>query len=283
MEEVKKVTATKKFKFSLGWLLKWVFLIVMSVMIIFPFIMVLLNSFKTPQEYIQTGVFALPKHFYLGNYKIAFGNGKLVTGFANSAIFIAVAIILNTFLGTMSAYALGRFKFKAKKVIEWIYIIALFIPTTTTQVVIFSIIKNLGLYNTYFAGFLIYAGTNIVQISIYRQQLDELPYSLDEAALIDGASYIGIYWKIIMPLLTPAIITAAIINLVSVYSDLFSIYLYMPSIHTVTYVLYSFSTENSTQWTVMSAAIVLALIPSLVIYFLSQKKLYGGLTQGSVK
>ena len=72
MEEVKKVTGTKKFKFSLGWLLKWAFLIVMSVMIIFPFIMVLLNSFKTPQEYIQTGVFALPKHFYLGNYKINF-------------------------------------------------------------------------------------------------------------------------------------------------------------------------------------------------------------------
>lgn len=273
----------RKFNISIGGFFKWVLLIAMSVFIIFPFLMVLFNSFKTPQEYIQTSVFSIPKEFYLGNYKTVFVEGNILTGFINSAIFIVVACATNCFLGTLAAYALGRFDFKLKKAVTWIYMLALFIPTTTTQVVIFSIIQKLGIYNTYFAGFLLYAGTNIVMINIYRQQLDEIPYSLDEAAMIDGASYFKIYRIIILPLLKPAIVTAIIINLVSVYSDLFSIYLYMPSIKTVTYVLYSFAVENSTQWTVMSAAIVLALIPSLIIYFTCQKLLYAGLVDGSVK
>lgn len=273
----------RKFSISIGGFLKWVLLIVMSVFIVFPFLIVLFNSFKTPQEYIQTSVFSFPKEFYLGNYKTVFVQGNILNGFINSAIFIVVACATNCLLGTLAAYALGRFDFKLKKLVTWIYMLALFIPTTTTQVVVFSIIRKLGLFNTYFAGFLLYAGTNIVQINIYRQQLDEIPYSLDEAAMIDGASYFKIYRIIILPLLKPAIVTAVIINLVSVYSDLFSIYLYMPSIKTVTYVLYSFAVENSTQWTVMSAAIVLALIPSLIVYFTCQKMLYAGLVDGSVK
>lgn len=253
-------------------------------MVIFPIVIVIFNAFKTPDEYMRTSVFQAPENFLnFDNFKAALLEGKLLVGFMNSAILIIVSILINVFLGTMTAYALDRFDFKFKGIIMLLYTMAILIPNTTTQVATFSIIKSLGVFNTYFAGFILYAGTDMIQVNIYRQHLGEIPYALDEAALIDGASYFKIYRSIILPLLKPATVTVIILKSIGIYNDLFNIYLYMPSIRTVSYTLYKFAAENNSQWTTMSAAILLALIPSVIVYFVAQRQIYDGIVGGSVK
>lgn len=271
-------------KFSIAPIIKYIFLAVCIFTALFPLIIVLFNAFKTNTEYVNTSVFTPPKSFLnFENFKTAFISGKLVKGFMNSLILIVVPVILNIYLGTMTAYAVERFDFKLKKVILLMYTFAILIPNTTTQVATFSIIKSMGVYNTYFAGFLLYAGTDMIQVYIYRQFLGEIPYALDESAMIEGASRFKIYTSIVLPLLRPATVTVVILKGIAIYNDLFNIYLYMPSKRTVSYALYTFAAENNSQWTVMSAAIIIALIPSLIVYFCAQRSIYDGLVTGSVK
>ncbi len=282
-----KITHKKsmvKNHFSLASFFKWLLLIAMCVMVFLPIIIIIFNAFKSPSEYMSTGVFTPPESFLnLENFKTALIDSKMYIGFLNSAILIIIPVLLNVFLGTMTAYALERFNFKGKWLIMLMYTMAILIPNTTTQVATFSIIKSIGVFNTYFAGFILYAGTDMIQVNIYRQQLGEIPYSLDEAALIDGASYFKIYRSIILPLLKPATVTVVVLKAIGIYNDLFNIYLYMPKIRTVSYTLYKFAAENNSQWTVMSAAIILALIPSVIVYFVAQKSIYDGIIGGSVK
>ena len=233
---------------------------------------------------MRSNVFAPPKNLlYLENFKIALFDANLLKGFMNSGILIVGSVLINVILGTMTAYALERFDFKFKKLILLLYTTAILIPNMTTQMATFSIIKSLGVFNTYFAGFILYAGTDMIQVNIYCQHLGEIPKALDEAARIDGASYFKIYRSIILPLLKPATVTVVILKAIGIYNDLFNIYLYMPKIRTVSYVLYTFATENNSQWTIMSAAILLALVPSFIIYFVAQKSIYSGMVSGSVK
>ena len=107
----------------------------------------------------------------------------------------------------------------------------------------------------------------------------------DEAALIDGASYFTIYWRIILPLLKPAIATVIIIKGVAIYNEFYIPFLYMPkkAVGVVSTPLFKFKGPYGTQWEIISAGIVIAIIPTLIIFLLLQKYIYNGLTQGSVK
>ena len=265
-------------------ILCYTLLVTASITVVFPIAIVIFNSFKSPTEYMYSGAFELPKSFFnFENYEKAFFTGNIMNGFKNSITLIIGSIILNVGLGTMLAYALGRFQFKFKKVVLALFTMAVIIPTVTTQVATFSIIKAIGFYNTYFAGFLIYCGTDIIQIYIYLQFVEKIPFELDEAAMIEGASYFKIYSRIIFPLLLPATVTVIIIKTINIYNDLFTTYLYMPSKQTVSLALYTFAGDRGAQWNVMSAAIVIALIPTLIGYLFLQKYIFSGLTNGAVK
>ena len=283
-----KTAAKKKISYGKGKIIadiiNYTLLITASILVVFPILVVLFNSFKTPTEYMYSGSFDLPQSFLnFDNYLNAFFTGNILNGFKNSITLIIGSLILNVALGTMLAYALGRFDFKFKKLILGLFTMAVIIPTVTTQVATFSIIKALGFYNTYFAGFLIYCGTDIIQIYIYLQFVEKIPFELDEAAMIEGASYLRIYSQIIFPLLLPATVTVIIIKTINIYNDLFTTYLYMPSKQTVSLALYTFAGDRGAQWNVMSAAIIIALIPTLAAYLFMQKYILSGLTNGAVK
>ena len=188
-------------------------------------------------------------------------------------------------LGTMTAYVIHRFQFKARNIIMAAFLFATLIPGVTTQVATFQIINALNLYNTRAAVIILFMGTDIIAVYIFLQFMDSIPISLDESAMLDGASYLTIYSRIIMPLLKPAIVTVMIIKGVANYNNFYTPFLYMPSekLQVISTALFKFKGPYGTAWEVICAGVIIAIVPTLLMFLFAQKWVYSGITQGSVK
>ena len=251
-----------------------------------PLVVVFLASLKTADEYKTTNVFAAPQNWAnFDNYVTAFTRGNMLQGFINTSIILVISVTATIIIGSMAAYVLDRFEFRFKKLIVFLFLLATLVPGVTTQVATFQVINYMGLFNTRWAAILLFMGTDIISIYIFIQFLKGISKELDEAALIDGASYFTIYWRIILPLLKPAIATVIIIKGVAIYNEFYIPFLYMPkkALGVVSTALFKFKGPYGTQWEIISAGIVIAIIPTLIIFLLLQKYIYNGLTQGSVK
>ncbi len=265
---------------------KYFTLLIGVFVVLFPLYVVIVNAFKSTDEFNSSSSMTLPKSFLnFDNFIEVFQRGGLLTGFGNVLIIIVITLTLNILLGTMVAYVLGRFKFKLKPIIFGAYLVATIIPSITTQVATFGIIKSLGLYNTLGAPIVLYIGADVIQIILYLQFIRNIPYDLDENAMVEGASLFRIYRSIIFPLLTPATATLVILKTISIYNDMYIPYLYMPkqSLGVVTTVLMRFQGVNTADWNMICAAILLILLPTVVLYFFLQRFIFEGVTSGSVK
>lgn len=265
---------------------KYLSLILASLVSIIPLVVVLIASFKTSGEFASTGPFDLPQNWLnFSNYEAAITRGNMLTGFANTVVLLVVSVIGTILIGTMAAYVLSRFEFRFKRVVLFLFLLASLVPGVTTQVATFQVVSVLGLFNTRWAAILLFMGTDIISIYIFLQFLEGISVELDEAAVIEGASYFTIYWRIIVPLLAPAIATVIIIKGVSIYNEFYIPFLYMPktSLGVISTALFRFKGPFVSQWEIICAGIVLAVIPSLVAFLALQKYIYSGLTQGAVK
>ncbi|KAA9005379.1 carbohydrate ABC transporter permease [Paenibacillus spiritus] len=267
-------------------LFKYLTLLIGVFVVLFPPYIVIINAFKSTDEFNTSNSMALPKNFFnFDNFRIVFERGDLVSGFGNVLLIIVVSLTLNILLGTMVAYVLGRFDFKLKPFVFGAYLMATVIPSITTQVATFGIIKSLGLYNTIGAPIVLYIGADVIQIILYLQFIRNIPYDLDEAAMVEGASLFKIYRSVIFPLLTPATATLIILKTISIYNDMYIPYLYMPkqSLGVVTTVLMRFQGVNSADWNLICAAILLILLPTIVLYLFLQRYIFEGVASGAVK
>jgi len=264
--------------------LKYVLCIFATFVVLFPPYVVFVNAFKQQQE--KSSPFALPESFFnFENFSVVIERANIITSFSNIGIIIVVSLLGNILLGTMVAYVLGRFDFKGKALILGSFLFAVVIPTITTQVVVFSIIKSLGLFNTLFGPILLYVGADIVQIYIYLQFIKNIPDELDESAMIDGASLFRIYSSIIFPLLKPATATLVILKTINIYNDLYIPYLYMPKkeLAVVSTTIMRFASNNQAQWSMICAAILLIMIPTIILYLFLQRYIFSGVMGGAIK
>ncbi len=266
-----------------------IYMIMIGVMVIvfLPMLVVVFASFKTAPQIGNDFPLKAPSlvNVYLENYKIVFTEGKILLGFKNSFFLVAISVLVNSIVGTMTTYCLSRFDFKFKKVLIALFALGMVIPGQICEIARFSIISGIGAYNTIWAPIIIYAATDLMQLYIYMQFIDKIPVSVDESAMIDGASYFQIFYKIIFPLLKPATATLAIIKAVEVMNDMYIPYLYMPSskLRTVTTTLMAFSSSQFGAWEYLSAAIVVVMIPTILIYIIFQKYIFAGIVAGAVK
>ncbi|MDA7027675.1 carbohydrate ABC transporter permease [Bacillus sp. CLL-7-23] len=269
-----------------GSIFKYLSLLVGGLMALLPILVVFFASFKTSSEYASTGPLTPPSNWLnFDNYARAFVEGKMLLGFMNTIIILVVSIVGATLLGSMIAFVLHRFQFKGQKLLMGAFLLAALIPGVTTQVATFQIINELGLFNTRLAAIILYLGTDIIAVYIFLQILDSIPVSLDESAMLDGASYWQIYWKIVLPLLKPAIVTVIIVKGVAVYNDFYTPFLYMPKtdLQVISTALFKFKGPYGAQWEVISAGVMIAIIPTAIAFIALQKYIYNGFSQGSVK
>ncbi|WP_043621746.1 carbohydrate ABC transporter permease [Nonomuraea candida] len=266
--------------------LKYLSLVAAAAVVLLPLLTMFGTSFKTPEEMAAGDVLALPASWFnLENYRIAFANGNMLAAFGNTAFILLFSITGTILIGSMSAYAIDRFAFRAKKLVLALFLVATLVPGVTTQVATFEVIDAFGLFDTRWGPILLFMGTDIVAIYIFLQFIRNIPVSLDEAARMDGAGSFTIYRRVILPLLKPAIATVVIIKGITVYNEFYIPFLYMPSeeLGVISTSLFRFKGPFGAHWEVISAGAVLVILPTLVIFLALQRFVYNGFTAGATK
>ncbi|WP_321381950.1 carbohydrate ABC transporter permease [Trichococcus shcherbakoviae] len=274
----------RKSGWTIGNFFKYTILLIGAIAAVLPLLVVLIGSFKSNEEFLTSGVLALPQQLDFSNYVTAFVNGQMLTGFKNTFFIFIVSMVGKLTLGSMFAYAMNRFDFRYKKLILTLFMTAMLIPGITSQVATFQIIESMGLFNTIWSVIVLNLGTDVISIYIFMQYLDEIPVSLDESAYLDGASHFQIFWKIILPNLKAPIVTMLIISGVGVYNDFYNPFLYMPAreLKVISTALFAFKGPYGTNWPVILAGVMIVIVPILILFVSLQKYIYNGVA-GSVK
>ncbi|MFI5531288.1 carbohydrate ABC transporter permease [Kitasatospora sp. NPDC051853] len=265
---------------------KYLSLVLASAVVLIPLLVILFTALKTRQEALGTGPLDLPGNWLnFENFRIAFTQGKMLPAFLNTTFILLVSVTGTVVIGSMTAYAIDRFEFRLKKLVMALFLLASLVPSVTTQVATFQIIDNLGAFNTRWAPILLYLGTDIISIYIFLQFIRSIPVSLDEAARLDGANSFTVYWRIILPMLKPAIATVVIVKGVTVYNDFFIPFLYMPSsdLGTISTSLFRFQGPFGVNWEIISAGTILVILPTLIVFLALQRLIYAGFAAGSTK
>ena len=273
---------TKRVVFNI---LKYAVLVIACLIVFIPLVVVFLGSFKNNTEFLSSNVFALPQKLEWNNYKTAFMDGNVLLGLKNTGIILVISCIGTIITGTMTAYVVQRFNTLFGKIMKGAFLVATLFPNIAMQVTVYRIMNSFHLVGHMAAPIILYIGTDIISIYIFIQFLNNISYSLDESAIMDGASYFTVYLKIILPLLKPAIATVLTIKMISIYNDFYTPQLYMPSekLAVVSTALYRFIGPYGAKWEIIFAGIVICIIPTLIIFLCLQKQIYAGLVNGSVK
>ncbi|MFI9344497.1 carbohydrate ABC transporter permease [Streptomyces sp. NPDC052773] len=258
-----------------------------TVVVLLPLAVVLLTSLKTERELAEDGGALSPPEnpLNLANYVTAFQDGRMLSAFANTAVVLIFAIGGTVLIGSMTAYAIDRFRFRFRKPVLAAFLVAALVPGVTTQVATFQIVTSLGMFDSLWAPIALYTGTDIVSIYIFLQFVRSIPVSLDEAARLDGAGAFTIYRKIIFPLLKPAIATVVIVKGITVYNDFYIPFLYMPSedLGVISTSLFRFRGPFGAHWETISAGAVLVILPTLIVFLALQRFIYNGFTKGATR
>lgn len=254
---------------------------------VIPVAVCLITALKTKEEYQTTSVMALPENWMnFENFKFAWTKANMFVGFRNSFLILAAVLIGSILCGTMIAYVLNRFAFPGNNMIRSLFLFATLIPGVATQVTVYQMMNSVGLINTLTGYIILMMGTDVISIYIFIQFFENISISIDESAIMDGASYFTIFFRILFPLLKPAIVTCLILKGVGTYNEYYMANLYLQSkdrLVTVATSLYTFVGPLGSQYNYICAGVIITILPALIIFILCQKQIYSGLTQGSVK
>ncbi|WP_433379529.1 carbohydrate ABC transporter permease [Actinoplanes sp. CA-142083] len=265
---------------------KYSSLVLASLVVLVPLVVVLFASFKTHTEYGSTGPLTPPENWFnFHNFATAWTNGHMLRGFVNTTIILAVSLAGTVAVGTLAAYAISRFSFPFKRLVLGLFLVAALVPGVTTQVATYQIVKSMGLVDTLGSAIVLFMGTDIVSIYIFIQFIQSIPRSLDEAAVIDGASRFTVYRKVILPLMKPAIATVVIIKGIAIYNEFYIPFLYLrsPNLNVISTALFRFKGPYGAQWETIAACTMIVIIPTVVVFLLLQRFIYNGVTAGSTK
>ena len=267
--------------------LKYLSLVFFSFVAVLPIVSCVITAFKTEEEYNTTNVMTLPKSWFnFDNFVQAFQKANMGKAFVNSFIILLCVLAISTIIGTQLAYVLNRFKFRGNELIKNLFLFATLLPGVAMQVSVFSIMTNLHLINSLIGYIIMMCGTDVISIYIYIQFFENIDKSLDESAIVDGAGYFTIFYKILLPLLKPAIVTSCILKGVGTYNEYYNANLYLQDkklYPTVATSLYTFVGPLGSQYNLICAGVIISLIPALIVFITCQKQIYSGLTSGSVK
>jgi multiple sugar transport system permease protein len=263
---------------------KYVSLSIGALVAIIPLSVLFIASLKTSSEFGQTGPFDLPANWFnFANYIEAFQKGGMIEGFLNTSIILVISLAGTIVIGSMAAYAIDRFRFRGNRLVVALFLVATLIPGVTSQVATFQIINGLGLYNSMAALILLFMGTDIISIYIFIQFMQSIPTSIDEAAMLDGANRWTIYWRVILPMLRPAIATVVIVKGIAIYNEFYLPFLYWPSQGVISTSLFRFKGPFGAHWEIIAAGTVLVIVPTLLAFVFLQRFIYRGLASGAVK
>lgn len=279
-------TKTRK-KLQPTYILLCVVIIACLVIYIFPIVFSVITSLKTPEEFYAS-IWALPESPMFSNYVEAFQVGKIGQYMINSIIISAISLISIQVLALLAAYALSRLKIPHVEGILLVLLLLQVLPTESMIIPLYIIVSKLHFLNVPFLSTILgYVGWSLPgTIIILKNYFDTVPIDLLEAARIDGSNEVNTMTKIILPLMKAPMITCMIMNFTYVWGELMWAQvttLLTDKGVTITVGLLNFQGQYGTDWTLLTAAIVIVIVPLLIIFIALQKYFVAGLTAGGVK
>ena len=266
---------------------KYFSLVFFSFVALLPVVSCVITAFKTDEEYQNTNVMVLPKSWLnFENFANAFEKAGMGRAFINSTIILICVLVFSTLIGTQLAYVLNRFKFPGNKLIRNMFLFASMLPGVAMQIPVYEIMYKLGFINLLPGYITVMCGTDVIAIYIYIQFFENIDIALDESAIVDGASYFTIFYRILLPLLKPAIVTSCILKGVGTYNEYYMANMYLQDktrLATVATSLYTFVGPLGSKYNLICAGVVISLLPALIVFITCQKQIYSGLTSGAVK
>lgn len=268
-------------------ILKYALLLFSAFVAVVPIVSCVITAFKTNEEYANTNVMVLPQNWLnFDNFKTAWDKANMGSAFLNSFLILVCVLVGSVLISAMLAYVLNRFQFPGNGLIRNLFMIATLIPGIASQVTVYQIMSSLNLVNTMHGYIILMLGTDVITIYIFLQFFENLPVTLDESAIIDGCSYFGAFFRILFPLLKPAIVTSAILKGVGTYNEYYMAGLYLQDktrYQVVSTALYVFTGPMGSQYNYICAGVIITIIPALIIFLLCQDQIYSGLAAGAVK
>lgn len=263
--------------------IKQIVCIILALCVLVPCYMVVINSFKSRSEAARMNL-SLPKTWEFSTYLDVIEKGNLVRGLLNSLLYAGVATIVGVTCCAMAAFVLSRNRTKLNNFIYYFIICGLFFPVNYVTLV--RVFQWFHLTNTRIGIIIVYTAMMIpfCIFTIYSF-VETVPKSMDEAAILDGASPLQMFFMVIAPMLKPTLVTCFILEFMGAWND-FMTPLYMSTkseLFPVTMSVYQFFGKNTSYWNMIFADIVLTVIPVLIIYAIGQKYLVSGTTSGAVK
>lgn len=265
--------------------LKYFILVFFAFWTLVPLFSCFITAFKSAEEYGSTSVMMFPQKWDFNNFKKAFELANMGRAFINSTIVLVAVVGGSIVISSQLAYVLNRFKFPGNGLIRKLFLFATLLPGVAMQVAVYKIMNSLNFIDSLYGYIILMMGTDVISIYIFIQFMENISISLDESAIIDGASYFRIYWNIILPLLKPATVTCMILKGVSTYNEYYCANLYLQStnLKTVAISLYTFTGPLGSQYNLICAGVIISMVPAFIVFILCQKQIYSGITSGAVK
>lgn len=275
------MTAARRRRPSLARGAAYLVLIVLAVLYLAPIAMLVITSFKTLPEFTRDAI-SLPASFSLDNYVEAFQKANFARYLVNTALYTLVSTVIFVVSGTFLAVAIARRFVRGSGALFTLFLIALFLPPALIPQ--FQLILRLGLYNNPI-GYVMLFLVNPIGIVILVNYIRTVPTELDEAAAIEGASYVRYVLQIVLPLISPAIATVAVLHALGVWNELIlaTIYLTKADYYPITRGLIVFNGIYGNNWPVLAAAVLIMAVPMAIFFVLMQRYIIGGVTAGAVK
>lgn len=258
-----------------------------SLFTVFSILWVIASSFKTNRELFQA-VWSLPTTLNVDNYIKAWSTVKMGQYFSNSLIVVLASVIIVLFLSAPVSYILTRVKFKGSGLLLLIFIAGIGIPVQLLYIPLFILLTEIGVINSLWGLGLLYVSLSIpFTVFILSGFFATLPKELEEAATIDGCSDFQVYWKVLLPLASPGLITAAIFNFIFLWNEyqIALVFINDPDLRTLPLGLYALSNamQYTGDWVGLMAGVVIIMVPTIILYTVLSERMIAGITMGSVK
>ena len=258
---------------------------VILLFLLFPFYWTFVTSIKPEMELYGSKVTYWPDHIVFDSYYKLFGEYNFLKPLFNSALVATITTLITLFVSTLAAYAFTRYQFKGKKMLMIVFLTNNMFPNVLLLIPLYAVMRNMNLLYNPLSLVIAYA-TFTIPFSVWMLTgyLKDLPSSLEESALIDGANRMNAFVKVILPILTPSIVATGIYIFIQSWNEYtFAVLFTNESSRTIPVALNNLVGQLGVQWDLLTAGGIINIIPICIMFFFAQKRLIEGMTAGAVK
>jgi N-acetylglucosamine transport system permease protein len=262
-------------------------LVIWALICVVPLLWAVLTSFKSDRE-IFTNPWGLPTEWHFDNFVRAWTSASIGRYFINSAIVVSAAVLLVMLLGAMVAYVLARYEFRGRNVVYYSFVVGMTFPLFLALVPLFFVVQNVGMLGTYHGLVIAYTAYALpFTVFFLTNSFRTLPGELIEAAMLDGCSHAGAFFRIMLPLARPGMVSVGILNFFGLWNQFLLPLVLMPDqdryVLSQGLAVLAANQGYRSDWSALFAGLVIALVPVLAVYVVFQRRIQDGLAVGAVK